>query len=71
MNTNNNIEVDVLHEVFQGLDSDACQHYYEKGRDYCILNEIHQESVTVIGCTTPFSRNKSAICLDPEKGSKA
>ena len=65
--------MNVMHEIFEVLDFDGqqCGHYqYPYGRDGCIENVIHQESLARVGCTSPFGFDKSNICQDPDKAAE-
>ena len=68
----NHTKIDVMHEVFEVLDFDGqvCAKY-PYGRDACIFDTIHQESMAELGCTSPYGRNKSNICTDQGKSTQA
>ena len=66
------IFVNILHEVFEVLDFDGqpCKKY-PNGRDKCIDDKIHEISMEELGCTSPYGQNKSNICTNHGKSSKA
>ena len=66
------IEIDVMHEVFEVLDFDQQQcETYPDGRDKCIDEKVYELSMEQLGCTSPYGTNKSNICTSTETSSKA
>ena len=48
-------------------ENEPCNDDQKYLRDQCINDELYQESIRTIGCTTPFSFGSSKICQDPSK----
>ena len=61
------------YKVFEFLSTsdEPCQHDVHYNKDFCIDEALHKISLDTIGCTTPFGRNKSLICTDPQSAIKA
>ena len=63
----------LVYEVYEDLNTPThpCNESEVYSKDKCFLENLHDESIKQIGCTTPFGLNKSLICTDTEKAQKA
>ena len=63
----------LVYEVYEDMNTPThpCNESEVYSKDKCFLENLHDESIKQIGCTTPFGLNKSLICTDVEKAQKA
>ena len=72
--TDNQEDIDLIHEVFEVLDyeGEPCMNYPNgSSRDTCIEDLMVEKSMEMVGCTAPYVNNKSSICEDLEKAKLA
>ena len=67
-------DVDITYEIFEVLDygGEECKNYdLDETRDDCIKKYMENETLTKVGCTTPFIGNSLKICTDQKKAKNA
>ena len=70
-NTTVYLKIDYYVRKVLDYEGKPCRHYGNSTRDECLLEAIDQVLLEEVGCTTPFSQDKSTICLHSENATKA
>ena len=70
---NTTVHIKIDYQVRKVLDYEGkpCKHYGNSTRDECLLKATDKVLLKEVGCTTPFSLDKSNICTQPANAMKA
>ena len=70
-NTTVNMKIDYYVQKVLDYEGKPCKHYGKSTQDECLLKATDQVLLNKVGCTTPFSQDKSNICTQPADAMKA
>jgi hypothetical protein len=68
------VKIAINHEVVQLLGDDGtCVTTFGEDKDYdnCMYTKLRDLNIEAVNCTVPWLKDKSNICIEPEKRLKA